>query len=215
MIIKIEQLKTNFNMVWMATIDDKSVCTAISPFEKGCLNITMDYQNGEKERLYYNPSDTSFGSGLIDRMSFKLFDSDNQVIGTVRGENKKVKGFLQSYSYRVFTKKDHSYFLYEVGFGNKGLYLCIYEDDELIAIAEKELTVINYKDIYTVYALSLSNLSDIMALIMHYDVTAYGDIMEISLLSVRKKKVNTVQKELISKFDPDFITKVKELGNKE
>ena len=208
MIFKIEQMRTNFNMVWMATKDSTNLCTAISPFEKGCLNIMMDYPNGEKHRLYYNPSDTSYGTSLIERLTFKLFDGDN-LIGTVSGQNKKVKGFLQSYPFRILKLSHEEFFLYEVGFGNKGLYLCIYKGDELIAIADKDLTVINYQDKYTVYTEKAEYTPIIMTLIMYYDITAHGDMMEISLVSVKKKKVNTIQKELIAKYDSSFIAKIK------
>lgn len=208
MIFKIEQVRTNFNMVWMATENSINLCTAVSPLEKGCLNIIMDYPSGEKHRLYYNPSDTSHGTSLIDRLTFKLFDGDN-LIGTVVGQNKKVKGFLQSYPYRVLKTGNEEFFLYEVGFGSKGLFLCIYKGDELIAIADKDLIVINYQDKYTVYSESSEYASIIMTLIMHYDITAHGDMMEISLASVKKKKVNTIQKELIAKYDSSFIPKIK------
>lgn len=214
MIFIIEQVKTNFNMVWMASQDSNNLCTAISPFEKGSLNIIMDYPNGEKHRLYYNPSDTSYGSSLIERLTFKLFDGDI-LIGTVVGQNRKVKGFLQSYPYRVLKMGNEEFFLYEVGFGSKGLFLCIYKGDELIAIADKDLTVINYQDKYIVYTESAEYTSIIMTLIMHYDITAHGDMMEISLASVKKKKVNTIQKELIAKYDSSFIPKIKALEGAE
>ena len=134
-------------MVWFATQKDSDpLCTAISPFEKGQINIELDYSSGDKTRLYYNPSDTSYGNSLFDRLSFKLLDASNHLIGTISAENKKMKGFLQSYTYRVMRINDKAYYLYEVGFGSRGLFLCIYDGEELIAIAEKSLTVINYKD---------------------------------------------------------------------
>ena len=37
----------------------------------------------------------------------------------------------------------------------------------------------------------------VVPLILHYAITAHGDIMEISLASVKRKKVNTIQKELL------------------
>lgn len=209
MIFKIEQLRTGFNMVWIATKDGKNLCTAIAPFEKGCINITMDYFNEEKCRLYYNPTDISNGKSLIDRMKFRLFLQDEE-IGSICGRNKKVKGFLQSYTYRSLEIGSDEYFLYEVGFGNKGLYLCIYKGDELIAIAEKALLVKDYQDSYVVYADSDENISFIIPLVLYYDISAHGDMMEISLASVKRKKVNTIQKELINKFDDSFIKKIKE-----
>lgn len=209
MIFEIMQAKTNFNMVWIAEQNKKSLATAISPFEKGQLNIIIDYNEEKKQRLYYNPNDVERGASFVERMTFKLFEGERK-IGTIVGKNQKVKGFLQSYPYRVMDFEGDNYFLYEVGFGNDGLYLCIYKENELIAIADKDLKVVNFQDKYTVYALDNSHMTKIMPLIMHYDITAHGDMMEISIRSVKRKKVNTVQKELIAKYDSTFIPMIKQ-----
>lgn len=208
MIFEIQQTKTNFNMVWIAKQENKTIATAISPFEKGQLNIEIDYLDNNKFRLYYNPNDASLGTSFTDRFSFKLLCNEI-VVGHIVGKNQKVKGLFQSYSYRIMNFQNTNYYLYEVGFGNDGLYLCIYKENELIAIADKDLKVINYKDHYTVYALNENYLKILLPLIMHYDITAHGDMMEIAVRSVRKKKVNTIQKGLIAKYDPNFIPRIK------
>lgn len=209
MIFEIQQTRTNFNMVWIAEQGKKSIATAICPFEKGQLNIAIDYFDKDRFCLSYNPNDTSFGTSLLNRLSFKLIHSE-KVVGSIVGKNQKVKGFLQSYPYRVMNFQDANYYLYEVGFGNDGLYLCIYKENQLIAIAEKDLKVVNFQDHYTVYALNEDDLKIIMPLIMHYDITAHGDMMEIAVRSVKKKKVNTIQKELITKYDSTFIMTIKQ-----
>lgn len=213
MIFEVQQVKTNFNMVWMAGQAKKSVATAICPFEKGQLNIVIDYFDKDKFSLSYNPNAATIGASLLDRLSFKLIHNE-EVVGSIVGKTQKVKGFLQSYPYRIMSFQDANYYLYEVGFGNDGLYLCIYKEDQLIATAEKDLKVINFQDHYTIYALNEEDLKIIMPLIMHYDITAHGDMMEIAVRSVKKKKVNTIQKELIAKYDSEFIAKVKALEEK-
>ena len=40
-------------------------------------------------------------------------------------------------------------------------------------------------------------------------MTAHGDVMEVAVHSDVHKKVNTIQKELITKYDPEFIPRVK------
>lgn len=52
---------------------------------------------------------------------------------------------MQPYPYCQLDYENES-FLYEVGLGYKGLYLCIYQGEHLIAIVDKELIVKNYKD---------------------------------------------------------------------
>ncbi len=209
MIFLVEQVLTNFNMVWMATKDKQILCTAISKLQKGSFDVTLDYSNMAKYRLRYDPKEKSYGNSLKDRLSFKLF-KENELLGSIVFENKKIKGFLKSYGYRILRIENDIYNLYEVGFGKDGLFLCIYKNDELVAIAEKNLKVINYKDIYKVYSL-IDDLSGIVPLLLHYDVTAYGDLMEISLHSTKKKFVKTPQEELRAKFDPTFIPKIKSM----
>ena len=196
-------------MVWIAEQNGKSIATAICPFEKGQVNIIVDYSDKDRYCLSYNPNDSSRGNSLIDRFSFQVIH-DGNMVGTIAGLNKKVKGFLQSYPYRVMKLQNEAYYLYEVGFGNEGLYLCIYRGDELIAIADKDLKVINFRDHYTVYAANECDLKVIMPLMMHYDITAHGDMMEIAVRSVKKKIVNTIQRELIAKYDPTFIPTIKQ-----
>lgn len=210
MIFQLEQIKTGFNMAWITDAKGASVATAICPLQRGQVNVNIDYPDGSSQRLYYNPSDTSMGSSLLDRLTFKLYVGD-EMVGSIVGKNQKVKGLFQSYPYRNMNFQGNNYYLYEVGFGKKGLYLCIYRDEKLIAIADKELKVVNFQDKYTVYALDQRDIPAIMPLLMHYDMTAHGDVMEIAVRSVKWKSVNTIQKELIAKFDPEFIPRVKRL----
>lgn len=209
MIFEIQQTKTNFNMVWIAEQEKKSIATVVCPFEKGRLNITFDYMDKDRYCLFFNPYNTSFRTSLLDRLSFKLIHNEG-VVGSIVGKTQKVKGFLQSYPYRVMNFQNINYYLYEVGFGSNGLYLCIYKENELIAIAEKDLKVVNFRDHYTVYLLNYNNFKVIMPLLIHYDITEHGDMMEVAVRSVKMKKVNTVQKELIAKYDPTFIPKIKQ-----
>ncbi len=210
MIFQFEQVTTNFDMSWFAVKNEKAFIAALAPFERGRLTVTIDYPGERKQLMYYNPSDTTYGATIQERLAFKLFEQ-NELAGTIQGMTQKVKGFLQSYAYRMLQAYGSTYYLYEVGFGNKGLYLCFYKDDQLIAIADKELKVVNYQDHYTVYALNEADLSAIVPLLLHYDITEHGDMMEVSLYSVKKKKVNTVQKQLLEKYDASFIEMVKQM----
>ena len=67
----------------------------------------------------------------------------------------------------------------------------------------------NFQDEYKIYATSDDFIRPIMALLIQYDMTSHGDVMEVAVRSVKHKKVNTMQKELIAKYDPEFIPRVK------
>ena len=210
MIFTVKQMKTNFDMLWFA--EDKNgqnICAILCPFTKGYLDIDFNYgENMCRDRLYYNPNSTEYGSSIKDRLSFRFF-RDGHYMAPVEVLTKKVKGLFQSYQYRKINDNNQNFYMYEVGLGSKGLFLCFYKEDELIAIADKTLTVVNFQDEYKIYAISENFIRPIMALLIQYDMTAHGDVMDVAVHSVVHKKVNTIQKELITKYDPEFIPRVK------
>ncbi len=212
MIVDIVQTKTNFNMEWKANSQGQEIAVGVAPFVKGKFQVQVNYQDGQQMDLYYNPLDTTWGTKLSDRLSFKVIKND-AVVGKIVGATRKT-GFLKAYAYYDFTFKDKQYYGYEVGFGSKGLYLCIYEDDKLIAIVDKALRVVNFKDTYKAYIENEADFNAVMLFVIYYDSTSYGDVMEIAVLSVKEKRVNTIQKELIAKYDSEFIAKVKALEEK-
>lgn len=209
MILFIKQTKANFDMEWEisdATLSRTAIAKA--PFTRGKFEAEIMYDNFKKQMLYFNPQDTTWGKTLKDRLSFKVFVEQNKVGSIVGGETKKVSGFLQSYNYYKFVLENETYYGYEVGFGKKGLYLCIYKGEELISIVQKNLKVVNFKDSYVAYLEDEKYISVVVPFSIYYDVTAYGDVMEWSTLSIKEKRVNTTSKELCSKFDADFINRV-------
>ena len=208
MILNIQQTKSNFHMEWMVLDKNNELYAFVkAPFVVGKFQADVYFNDKTQYSLYYNPYDASYGTKLKDKLSFKVLQ-DERVIGKILGQTKAV-GFLKSYPYYEFTFQNEHYYGYEVGFGSKGLYLCIYKGDQLIAIVDKALRVINYKDSYTAYLQNEQYAKVVVALVTYYDIVAYGDLMQIALLSVQERRVNTIQKELIAKYDPTFIPKIK------
>lgn len=209
MIVDIEQLKTNFDMSWIAKTGSSVISRAEAPFIKGKFQVKIAVSAEEQLDLYYNPMDTTWGTKLSDRLSFKLFKG-TELIGKIVGKTKKI-GLMKSYAYYEFLIGNDYYYGYEVGFGKAGLYFCIYHENNLIAIVEKMLRVVNYQDHYRVYMVSSDDLKIVFPFVVYYDVTSYGDIMEVAVKSVKVKYVKTIQKALIEKYNPDFIAKIKRM----
>lgn len=208
MILNIQQTKSNFHMEWIAQRTTGELFSKVeAPFVTGKFEAFAAFSDATQLKLYYNPYDTSMGTALKDRLSFKVLQ-EGCFLGKILGKTKSV-GFLKSYPYYEITFDNEVYYVYEVGFGSKGLYLCVYKGDMLIAIVDKALRVINYKDSYVAYLLNEQYAKIVTAFVVYYDVTAYGDLMQIALLSVKERRVNTVQKDLIEKFDPNFIPRIK------
>lgn len=209
MIIEIHQTKTNFSMSWEISRRGKKIAEAEAPFMPNIFIAEVKIPDATR-KLIYEPSNTSYGQSLVDRLAFRLFDKDHY-IGYITGKNKIIKKLFASYPYYEYVENDALYQVYEVGFGRKGLFLCFYRDDRLFCIVEKELTTINHKDHYTCYLTNPEYLPVISSFVIYYDVTQYGDFFEITMYSKKTAVVNTYQKELKAKFDPNFIPKIKAL----
>lgn len=210
MIVEIVQTKSNFDMLWEVREKNHPIGACASSFEQGRFCVNVNLSGFKPTKLYYNPADITWGSRLSDRLSFKIFREDEKV-GTIVGRTKKT-AFLKAYAYYDFVLDSKQYYGYEVGFGRDGLFLCVYHEEKLIAIVEKSLRVVNFKDKYTAYVENPADLNTVLLLSIYYDATAYGDVMEIAVASIKEKHVNTVQKELKDKFNSDFISKIKDMS---
>lgn len=211
MIVDVVQKLTNYDMTWIAEVRGRRIAAAAAPFTRGRMQIEIQYDDGRSsQRLYHNPADTRWGKSLADRLCFHLFEGGDEPIGRIFGNTRKI-GFLKSYAYYALTHRSESREIYEVGLGKDGLYLCLYRGDELLTIVEKDLTVINYQDVYHAYLKDQTELSMVLPFLIYYDVTAYGDLMETSVRSRKVKYVYTQQKELISKYDPSFIPRIRSM----
>lgn len=211
MILHIQQTKTNFAMQWVVKKkngDAFAVCN--SPFENGQFSVSIDY-NGmfSEQKMIYNPMDTTYGTKLKDRMSFKIFDGAN-LVGTIIGATEKT-GFLKAIAFYEIILSGKKYRGYEVGLGAKGLYLCIYDDkDQLVSIVQKNAVTINFKDSYVAYITNDKPCANmVIPFVLYYDVTVFGDIMERAVGSAKQSFATTVQKEVLTKFNPDFIASIK------
>ena len=208
MIVEVEQYYTGKDMLWMFSRGDRSVCAALLPVVAGEFNVRFDFNGGDKLNLYYNPTDTRFGTSLRERLSYKVFE-DERLVSIITNEYKKCKGLFQSYEYAVMEFNGDKYCLYEVGLWKDGLFLCLYQNDRLVAIAEKELTTVNFKGKYHVYIEDETCIEPLFLMMIRYDITKYAVFDEVAIHSKKIKLVKTVQKELNAKFDPEFIERVK------
>lgn len=206
MIVHLRQEKTNFDISYRFTQGDQTLCVAQAPFQMGRFDMSIQYAGGPDWQLHFNASE---GKTMRERLSFKLFQEGTQV-GTLVGATKKTGRLFGGYPYYEISYFGQEYQLYQVGFGSIGLYLCLYQGDRLLAIAEKDLEVINYQDTYTLYLDSPEQFHLMTVALLYYDVISYDDFMKISVHSRKKDCVVTPQRELQQKYDPTFIPRIRE-----
>ena len=165
----------------------------------------MLFRSDDQISLYYNPLDTSYGRKLENRLSFHILKEENRVgyiVGRTKGR------FLKGYAYSEMEYKGTLYQCYEVGMGSKGLFLCIYLGDSLIATVKKDKNVIDFKDNYMLYLISDEYFLIVSLFTLYYDVLNFGDILERQVHSSTTTIKYTRNKELLEKYDPLFIQRI-------
>ncbi len=210
MIYNLRQVKTNFDMQWI--IQDAAnniVCNAACPLKIGKFEVFMRYPDNINYTLYYNPLDTSYGGKIKDRLSFKIINENKELTGRLVGATQKTgKFFWQGYQYYDISFGNKNYAGYEVGLGTDGIALCLYENDTIVATIIKNPRVVNFRDEYKMYVLSEEYLKIASMFVVYYDALKFANLGEIKLYSETYTVLLTHNKELKSKYDPNFINRM-------
>lgn len=112
--------------------------------------------------------------------------------------------FLNRYGYYEMEFYGRTYIMYSVGMGKEGMKYPIYVDGMQIALIEKPCEVENNLDNYRVYSM-YDEYSDIAHIFCLYiDMVTHPNRGEIVTKSVQKNYKITTNKELKSKYNPDF-----------
>lgn len=151
---------------------------------------------------------TMFGpkmkEGIITKQSAGNFNLNGEQ-GTIYYCGKKGSNFLNGIYYWNLQFSGVNYDVYEVGFGKKGIYYCIWSDNHLCAIISKKLHTKHFESVYTVYS-EESVLDRLLIMLnVYWDITRFYP----SESSEEWHTQNTWQKELKNKYDSSFIPRIK------
>lgn len=125
-----------------------------------------------------------------------------------RGEmfycGKKGSNFLNGIYFWAFRINNQEYLAYEVGFKRKGIYLCIWNNDQTLAIISKDTHTKHFESNYTVYAENGLSSELLSVCTLFWDLVRYYP----SSSSEEYHTLNTWQRELRNKYDADFIARI-------
>lgn len=168
----------------------------------GLVDATGSFPSGN----FHLTTDRIFGSpqweGKINRRKAGQFQIDGQG-GIIYDCGEKGSNFFNGIYFWEFCTQDRTYRAYEVGFGQKGVYYCIYENNQLMAIISKVTHTKHFESYYTIYAENIP-IEWLALLNFYWDMTRYYPTQS----SEEWHTLNTWQKELKNKFDPTFIPKI-------
>lgn len=136
------------------------------------------------------------------RMTYKVFDSNNNFTGDI--SFRKQKGIF-GYSYYIFNFKDKEYYIYEIGLGRKGIKIPIYLEDKQIALIEKDAVVKNFQDIYTFHIIDELYVDVVSMFCVYYDMDKYSNRGVSSSNYTQTRLLYTTNKKLKVKYNDEFI----------
>lgn len=139
--------------------------------------------------------------------SYNIIQNDNIVGEVYQTEHKK--NIFSKYDYIKCFYNQKEYNLYSVGLGERGV-CSLYCEEEQIAQIEKDGIVYNDLHDYDIYSIDENNafIAVLMSCYM-YVIACYKPGVKVTE-SVKKNYSKTTNKDLISKYNPEWINRVKE-----
>lgn len=152
---------------------------------------------------------------LRESMTFSVEQSGEKIgffTGDIKqtGEKKLFGIFGKGYEFFRASLFHTDYCIYEVGLGNRGHFLCVYEQDiRLVGMIEVALEVKNSLNSYLAYTedADTAKLLALLALYMDYAQHSSG-IQDVGITTQTHEAHYTTNKELLRKYDPNFITHI-------
>ena len=201
---------------------NQNVCNISGQLAKENYEVTLNFPSTNNSYLikYFDPTSSTIEtaksvvnivsnivkakslSGAGEVLLPKLFDLNGNEIGKVE--------YLRedNYDYYKITIKGVELNCYIVGHGRKGIYICIYNNqNQLVAIVSKRMTVRNGRSQYTMYMVSdeWCEYITIITDIIHQLNYEENDQNSATIVG---QCLNTWQKGLLAKYDANFIPSI-------
>lgn len=199
------------------------VCQLNGMTQADSYDLSVAFADGESYMMKFWQQSTNLGTiksvvGMIGKMAKdgvmnalqdtmlpKVFDANGQPIGEFKYLTVSRKG-PQSYYYYQLHFQEIMLDCYTVGV-DKGIYSCLYDQTgTLVAIISKNVLVKHGKSRYTMYLSSDEWLRPVTIMTAFLDQYPNDGGQHIAR---KGYKLNTFQKGLLDKYQPDFIEKIK------
>lgn len=133
---------------------------------------------------------------------------NNAIVGEVYQTEYK-KSVFSKYDYIKYFYNQKEYNLYSIGLGEKGV-CSLYYNEEQIAQINKDGIIYNDLHNYDIYSIDENSalIAILMSCYMYVNACYKPGVKAIE--SVKKNYSKTTNKDLISKYNPEWINKVKE-----
>lgn len=181
-------------------------------------NFILEFASGYKERTYHSmyPVQTELAKELTANLNYMqkvnatfIFDENNHIVGRMMNKKNKFKGKLIPFYSMFLEYKNKKYNIWEVGFGTKGQYYVICDENEkTIAIMERAISNPFGTADFTIYS-EIEDAYELVYAAVHYFRIYY--YRKHDSIDVNSSFPITPYKAVKSKYDPEFIPKIKAL----
>lgn len=157
----------------------------------------------------YNGSDYS---AITQNISTAIFIKNGAEIGSITQcleVTKKILFLKTGYEYYKVLNDQNRYLLFESGLGKNKHFYSLYLSGNVVGVIHKDDLVQNYKNTYTLYAISDSVMLVLLLCTIFLESTAYCDRSSAVGNMYDNTPYYTRQKELTEKYDPTFIPRIK------
>lgn len=177
---------------------------------EGCKEGMLTYQ-------FKKEDGTKIG---ISKYDYNHYNLNNEIIGKIRyiavSPKKKLFEAPKAYNYQEFTFKGEKFDMYDVRLRGTGMFYCIYKDNKLVAMVERDVNVTNWLDNYMIYSLDEINVEFLCLATAYYDYLNFEErILQENPIGVynRETGVSTIEyrKDILDKYDPEFKNRIIEM----
>lgn len=178
-------------------------------FLKGKMSSIKVSLNGQ---VYGNEFTLKYANKILSGTNKRFFPynilKDNNIVGEIFHTEFK-KNIFSKYEYTkcIYNRKEYN--LYSMVLGTKGISV-LYHDDIQLAQIEKDRTV--YNDLHNFNIYSVDRESAFISILMscYKYITIYYEPGIKIIKSIKKSYSKTFNKDLLERYNPDWIKKLKE-----
>lgn len=216
MIINFNQIKSNLTFEYEATTDNNKIAQVKQGLFYWGYKIVNTFNDNTSYVVFSNTkrSFKIFFASLREyfakeRLMYKYYikNQTDEEIGSIIDLRRKT-GFLKAYRYYKMVVNNDSLNFYHIGLGKKGTYICIYKNDKQIGLIDKPIEVKDNLDTYIIYLENDKYVKEVITFLSHFDMRFYGNKGEYAYKKKEYRYIYTFNKELLSKFNEEFVNKI-------
>ncbi|EOL45102.1 hypothetical protein [Enterococcus caccae] len=198
------QTKANFGKIYELREENRIIGTTKIPINlRMQINVSIANKNFKLQFSIIKNALSRFDyTKNVRLLPFQIFNENNVLVGSLCERRTK---WLFGYTFFELSYNDETYYFYAIGLGKKGLKIPMYDSNDIqVGLIEKDNISYDNKSTYTINTLDKNYQMLAFFFSVYYD-NAYYSPNEVAYKSKEINYKYTINKELKSKYNPQFI----------